>query len=108
MTVRPPPAGRPFLLPRRKSSGGGFRRPAGRGKQEGPARVPPGPFFHQEVGPTMRHRFATGALTAALLVGSALAGEGLKSGPQEGSHDIPAFNPLHATGPNAGEKLCLV
>jgi hypothetical protein len=56
----------------------------------------------------MRHRFAVGALTAALLMGSALAGEGLKSGPQVGSKAIPAFNPLHATGPNAGEKLCLV
>jgi hypothetical protein len=57
----------------------------------------------------MRHRIAVGAtLAAALLVGGALAGEGLKSGPQVGSSKIPAFNPLHVNGPDAGKKLCLV
>jgi len=50
-----------------------------------------------------------GALTAAaLLVCTAVGGEGLKSGPQVGSKKIPPFNPEHANGPDAGTKLCLV
>ena len=50
-----------------------------------------------------------GALTAtALLLGAAVAGEGLKSGPQVGSKKILPFNPEHANGPDAGTKLCLV
>jgi hypothetical protein len=49
------------------------------------------------------------ALTAtALLVGTAFAGDGLKSGPQVGSKKILPFNPEHANGPDAGTKLCLV
>jgi hypothetical protein len=46
------------------------------------------------------------SLAAALLVGSALAAE-LKSGLQVGETPTP-FNPLHATGPDEGKKLCLV
>jgi len=50
-----------------------------------------------------------GAFTAtALLLSVAVAGDGLKSGPQPGSKKIPPFNPEHANGPNEGEKLCLV
>jgi hypothetical protein len=56
----------------------------------------------------MRNRFTLGVSVAALLLGTALAGEGLKSGPQVGSSSIFPFNPLHVTGPTAGEKLCLV
>jgi hypothetical protein len=43
----------------------------------------------------------------ALVVGAAVAGD-LKSGPQVGSRNITPFNPLHATGPDEGKKLCLV
>jgi hypothetical protein len=56
----------------------------------------------------MNKRFAIGASVAiALLVGSGLAEEALKSGPQVGKTPIP-FNPLHVTGRGAGGKQCLV
>jgi hypothetical protein len=47
-------------------------------------------------------------LAAAALVVSSAVAAGLKSGPQVGSGNLPAFNPLHATGPDEGKKLCLV
>jgi hypothetical protein len=58
----------------------------------------------------MKHRFALGAslAVAALITCSALAAEGLKSGPQVGSRKIPAFNPLHCSTSSAGTKACLV
>jgi hypothetical protein len=58
----------------------------------------------------MKYRFALGAslATIALLTCSALAAEGLKSGPQVGSRKIPAFNPLHCNTGSAGTKACLV
>jgi hypothetical protein len=57
----------------------------------------------------MKRLTIAGALTAAaLLVGTLAAQDALKSGPQTGSRQIPPFNPLHANGPNEGEKLCLV
>jgi hypothetical protein len=57
----------------------------------------------------MKARIAVGAsLTLALLVGSVIAAEALKSGPQVGSSKIPAFNPLHCSGPGVGGKQCLV
>ena len=57
----------------------------------------------------MRLRTSLGAsLALALLVGGALAAGSLKSGPQEGSRKLIPFNPLHVTGENEGEKLCLV
>jgi hypothetical protein len=57
----------------------------------------------------MNRRTALGAsLAVALLVGGAIAADSLKSGPQVGSGRITPFNPLHATGPDAGTKLCLV
>jgi hypothetical protein len=56
----------------------------------------------------MNRRTALGAsLAMALLVGGVLAAEGLKSGLQIGATPTP-FNPLHATGPDEGKKLCLV
>jgi hypothetical protein len=56
----------------------------------------------------MRVRLALGApLAAALLVGSVLAADGLKSGPQVGKFLAP-FNPLNVTGPDAGTKTCQV
>jgi hypothetical protein len=64
--------------------------------------------FHEEEGFTMNKRLAMGAsLAVALLVGSAIAEETLKSGPQVGKTPMP-FNPLHVTGRGAGGKQCLV
>ncbi len=45
---------------------------------------------------------------AALVISSAVVAADLKSGPQVGSRSITPFNPLHATGPDEGKKLCLV
>jgi hypothetical protein len=57
----------------------------------------------------MNRRVALGAsLAVALLVGGALAAEGLKSGPQPGSKKILPFNPLNVTGADAGKKTCQV
>ena len=47
-------------------------------------------------------------LAAVALVASAAFAADLKSGPQVGSRNITPFNPLHATGPDEGKKLCLV
>jgi hypothetical protein len=56
----------------------------------------------------MNYRHALGAtLVAALLVGSAVAAESLKSGPQVGE-GMGVFLPLHCSGPTEGKKLCLV
>jgi hypothetical protein len=57
----------------------------------------------------MNRRLAAAAsVTLALLAGGVFAEETLKSGPQVGSSKITPFNPLHATGPGAGGKQCLV
>ena len=57
----------------------------------------------------MKRVMIVGALAAtALFIGAAVAQNGLKSGPQVGSKQIPPFNPEHANGPDAGTKLCLV
>jgi hypothetical protein len=57
----------------------------------------------------MMHRLATGAsLAGLLLVGSLLAADGLKSGPQPGQNIPGAFHPLNVTGDDAGTKRCLV
>jgi hypothetical protein len=70
--------------------------------------VPESIFVHEEVGSTMKSRIAVGAcLSAALLVGSALAAEALKSGLQKGDKLSP-FNPLHCSGPGKDGKQCLV
>jgi hypothetical protein len=57
----------------------------------------------------MTRRLTLGASLAAvaLLLGSALAAEDLKSGPQVGKGLVP-FNPLHCSGEGAGGKACLV
>ena len=56
----------------------------------------------------MRHRVILRAsLTALLLAGCALAGDGPKSGPQVGDELVP-FNPLNLNGPAANEKACPV
>ena len=47
------------------------------------------------------------ALGGLLLAAGALAGE-LKSGPPEGKMIPGPFHPLHASGPAAGKKVCLV
>jgi hypothetical protein len=56
-----------------------------------------------------RHRIVTGALLAlaVVVVGGAWAAENLKSGPQVGSTVPGPFHPLHITGENAGQKVCL-
>jgi hypothetical protein len=57
----------------------------------------------------MKFRNALGASLAIVLLacGSTFA-EDLKSGPQVGSSNIPAFNPLHCNTASAGTKACLV
>jgi hypothetical protein len=56
----------------------------------------------------MKHRIAAGAsLACALLVGSVLAADAPKSGPQVGDKLTP-FNPQNITGDFAGKKQCLV
>jgi len=56
----------------------------------------------------MRSYIAVGATVAmALLVGSAIAADDLKSGPQVGA-GVGAFEPDNVTGPFAGKKRCLV
>ncbi|MCY2943993.1 MAG: hypothetical protein WCO91_08270 [Gemmataceae bacterium] len=55
----------------------------------------------------MRSRLLLGAAALALFVGAGFADSALKSGPQVGKSP-GAFNPLHATGPDEGQKRCLV
>ena len=56
----------------------------------------------------MKKFFAAAALGLAALVAAGLtAEEALKSGLQVGESPTP-FDPLHITGPTAGEKSCLV
>jgi hypothetical protein len=57
----------------------------------------------------MRNRIAVGSSVAlVLLVGSVIAAEALKSGPQPGSMLPGPFHPLNVTGANAGNKACQV
>ena len=57
----------------------------------------------------MKFRIIQGtAVAAVLLAGSAVFAAEIKSGPQVGSRNIPAFNPLHCNGSGAGGKACLV
>lgn len=56
----------------------------------------------------MNRRIAVGAsLAVALLVGSTMAADALKSGPAKGASCTP-FEPLNVTGKFAGAKRCLV
>jgi hypothetical protein len=57
----------------------------------------------------MNHRITVGAsLGLMLLVGSVLAAETLKSGPQIGDKIVVPFNPLNLNGHSAGQKACQV
>jgi hypothetical protein len=57
----------------------------------------------------MRSRYAVGAsLATVLLVGSLIAAESLKSGPQVGQSIPGPFNPLNVTGSAAGRKVCQI
>jgi hypothetical protein len=55
----------------------------------------------------MYQRIVLATSVAALLAGSVVAAEALKSGPQPGDSPTP-FNPLHVTGSDAGTKQCPV
>jgi hypothetical protein len=57
----------------------------------------------------MKSRFIVGAFAVmALATAGVMAGDALKSGPQEG-RDIPGpFHPTNLTGAMAGKKHCLV
>jgi hypothetical protein len=56
----------------------------------------------------MNRRIAAGAtLAVALLLGSAVAADALKSGPQPGD-PMGVFDPLNVTGNYAGDRQCLV
>jgi hypothetical protein len=56
----------------------------------------------------MKKFFAGAALGLAALVAVGItSAEALKSGLQVGESPTP-FDPLHVTGPTAGEKSCLV
>ena len=57
----------------------------------------------------MNVRHTLGAsLAVALLTGSLIAAESLKSGPQPGEFVPGPFNPLNVTGSAAGKKVCQV
>jgi len=57
----------------------------------------------------MNYRIAVGSpLALLLLVGSLVAGDTLKSGPQVGDNVPGPFNPLNVTGSAAGQKACQV
>ena len=57
----------------------------------------------------MTYRVAAGtSLALVLLLVSARADDGLKSGPQVGDAVPSPFNPLNVTGKFAGMKQCLV
>ena len=49
-----------------------------------------------------------GASLALAVVMTGQAADDLKSGAQKPSMKIKAFNPLHCSGKNVGEKNCLV
>ena len=56
----------------------------------------------------MKKLFVLGAVTLAAFVATGvMAGGTLKSGLQVGESPTP-FDPLHVTGPTAGEKSCLI
>ena len=57
----------------------------------------------------MKRTVVGASFAVALLVGSVMAADELISGPQTGGNATPSpFNPLHANGPDAGKKVCLV
>jgi hypothetical protein len=57
----------------------------------------------------MSKRVTAGAAAAfLLLLGSTMAADALKSGPQPGDTVPGPFNPLNVTGEDAGKKRCQV
>ena len=57
----------------------------------------------------MRHRFATtSALAIVLALGSTMAAEAVKSGPQTGDSIPGPFNVLNLNGPQSGKSNCQV
>ena len=57
----------------------------------------------------MKHRMIVGAFAVAVLaVAGAVAGEGLKSGPQVGKNIPGPFNVLNVNGSQAGKSNCQV
>ena len=57
----------------------------------------------------MKHRIAVGGVAGlALLIGSVVAANDLKSGPQPGDTVKDAFNVKNVTGKFAPKTLCLV
>jgi hypothetical protein len=52
--------------------------------------------------------FGAAALALSVALGTTLAGDALKSGPQTGKRIPGPFHPLNVTGKNAGDKHCLV
>jgi len=55
----------------------------------------------------MRSHMVVSVGVLALVAGVSFADSSLKSGPQPGKSP-GTFNPLHATGPDEGQKRCLV
>jgi hypothetical protein len=56
----------------------------------------------------MKTAYLFGAsLAVALLAGSPIAADDLKSGPQKATVKVVSFNPLHCNGAKEGEKSCL-
>jgi hypothetical protein len=65
--------------------------------------------FFKTKGSTMTKRNVMAAFAVTLLAGAcSVAGDGLKSGPQEGKPVPGPFHPLNVTGESAGRKNCLV
>ena len=56
----------------------------------------------------MKTRIVGASLVMTLLLGSGMAADGLKSGPQTGETIPGAFHPLNVTGGKSGQKNCLV
>ena len=71
------------------------------------ARVQP---LHDALLGWTRQRLRTfeAAVAIVLLIGSAMAAENLKSGPQAGDKIPGPFHPMNITGAFAGQKQCLV
>jgi hypothetical protein len=63
-------------------------------------------LFLEEVS-TMKARIIGTSLAAVLLIGGAVSAAEVKSGPQVGQLLTP-FHPLHCTGKQADQKVCLV
>jgi hypothetical protein len=66
-------------------------------------------FTHKEVDATMKHRIAVGGfLAVAVLVGTVMAADTVKSGPEPGATVRTPFDVRNVTGPYAPQTLCLV